>query len=105
MQQQFILFIIILKYLLIKSEESSLFHGSITLKFYYSYEKPSRSGQIQVTTRLVPKANVISYYVLIGDFIDYKTLVIRAINCTTYRPTRQHCGAHFESILYLKISA
>jgi hypothetical protein len=100
MQQQLILYIIILKYLLIESQTSTSFDGPIKLKFYYYSVKPLQTRSIQVTTRLYPKNNVKNYYFLITDVIDDKTLLVRAINCVNYRSVLGYCEWNFNSIFY-----
>jgi hypothetical protein len=104
MHQRLILFIIILQYLLIECEGSTIFGGPIKLRFDYSTVKPLKAISGQVSTRLFPKNNTNKYYSLTINAIDDKTLLVQNISCIEYNVNEKYCGRFFESIFNVKIS-
>ena len=97
MQRQWILGILLLKYILSESQSLKCFNPPLTLEFYFAFTKPTWNGSVEAVMRLCPKRDTDHYFVLIPDEIDEKSILIRAVNCTDHQSPRRYCAQSVQS--------
>ncbi len=100
MQQQLFCLILLLQCLVIKSQKFSYLHSKLILNFSYFSTNPPEKIITPITTRLVVKAEVNNYYILIVDTINDRTVHIRAIECSNFPHSSGQCGDNFDSIFF-----